>query len=115
MNSIRVRSTGKLCGEIEVQGCKNAVLPILAATLLNEKTNVIHNCPKLSDVADTIEIINSLGAKATLTENTVVVESSGLNNYVIPQHLMGKLRSSIIFAACFIPDVEKPVLSNARS
>ncbi len=106
MNSIRVRTTGKLCGEVAVQGCKNAVLPMLAATLLNEKINIIHNCPRLSDVADTLEMLNLLGAKAEIEGNTITVDSSSQINFEIPPHIMGRLRSSVILAA--------PVLSRCK-
>ncbi len=106
MNSIRVGSKNKLYGDVTVQGCKNAVLPILAAALLNEKLNVIHNCPMLSDVITTLDIVKSLGVNAQLYGSTAVIDSKSIKDYCIPEHMMGKLRSSIILAA--------PVLSRCK-
>lgn len=111
MNSIRVESTDKLYGDVTIQGCKNAVLPILAATLLNKKQNVIHNCPMLSDVEITLDIIKSLGVKACLIGSTAVIDSSSISDYKIQKEMMGKLRSSIVLVAPVLSRCKKAVFT----
>jgi UDP-N-acetylglucosamine 1-carboxyvinyltransferase len=86
-----------LSGTVTVQGAKNSVLPILAASILCSDKCEIYDCPSLDDVETTLEILNALGCKAERKENSVVVDSSvGFGNE-IPEVLMRKLRSSIIF------------------
>ena len=58
MEYIKVSGGKSLFGSIDVQGSKNAVLPALAATILNEGETVLHNCPDISDVKITLDIRN---------------------------------------------------------
>ena len=60
MSEFVIRGGNRLSGSIRVQGAKNSILPLLAATLLTEETCVIHNCPRLSDVDISIEILRRL-------------------------------------------------------
>ena len=54
MSRIVVNGGRKLLGEIDIQGAKNSVLPVLAATILCERECVIHNCPNLSELMITV-------------------------------------------------------------
>ena len=47
----------KLTGEMNIQGAKNSVLPILAATVISGKTSYISNIPKLRDVEVMVKIL----------------------------------------------------------
>ncbi len=94
-------------GCVDIQGCKNAALPILAATLLNEKSNVIHNCPILSDVTASVDILNSLGCRAVLENNRAYVDSSGLDKCRINAELMGAMRSSVLFVGALLSRLGK--------
>ena len=60
MSEITVNGGKKLKGEINVQGAKNSVLPVLAATILCGGECTVHNCPNLSDVETSIKILNRL-------------------------------------------------------
>lgn len=102
MSSLIINGGRRLCGEIRVQGSKNAVLPILAATVLNGGKNVIRNCPALSDVASTAEVLENLGCRITASYGTLEVDSSGMDSCTIPERLMRKMRSSIIFLGAII-------------
>lgn len=97
MSKIVVNGSNPLSGTVRVHGAKNAVLPILAATVMAEGIHTIHNCPNLSDVTTTMEILKELGAKVKRCGDTIYVETDeNMKNY-IPERLMRKLRSSIIF------------------
>lgn len=97
MEKIIVNGGVPLTGCVCVHGAKNAVLPILAATVLSRGVHKLVNCPNLSDVATTIDILTSLGAKVTRTEEALIVDTTGDCSCVIPEALMRKLRSSVIF------------------
>lgn len=86
-----------LCGEVDIQGSKNAALPILAATLLTDKECVIHNCPQITDVEAAVEILRGLGARVSVDENTVCVCAANIDSNVIPKKLMERMRSSVMF------------------
>jgi UDP-N-acetylglucosamine 1-carboxyvinyltransferase len=86
----------KLFGTIRISGSKNAVLPILAAGIVTGKKSIIHNCPDISDVRYTIEILKCLGCDVVFKDGTITVDSSGEIAETVPEALMKKLRSSII-------------------
>ncbi len=85
-----------LHGSVAVQGSKNSVLPILAASLLGDGCE-IGNCPALSDVDTALRILQRLGCKAELKNGAVTVVPCGGQTVDIPDGLMREMRSSVIF------------------
>jgi len=102
MSELIVRGGNKLFGEMPVQGAKNSVLPLLAATLLTRETCVLHNCPTLSDVAISREILTHLGCRVTGEGQTVTVCARDLSCADVPEGLMRQMRSSIVFLGAII-------------
>jgi len=89
-----------LKGEIEVRGSKNAVMPILAASLLTKEPSVIDNIPLIEDVKRFLEIIQSLGGKVEwLGKRKVKIYPENLNFKKIDQSLVKKLRASVLLIA----------------
>lgn len=86
-----------LQGEVTVHGAKNAVLPILAATVVHRGRYELHNCPDLQDVRSALEILRYLGCRVWQQEHTITIDSRDLSRCDIPRHLMKKMRSSILF------------------
>jgi UDP-N-acetylglucosamine 1-carboxyvinyltransferase len=111
MSYFRIRGKQKLGGEIRIHGSKNSVLPILAATLLTKGECVIHNCPRLSDVDNTLDILNSLGADVSRRGNTLTVNTYSIDCTDIPQDMMCSMRSSILFLGAIAGRGECPSLS----
>lgn len=97
MGKFIVTGGNKLDGEVRVHGAKNAVLPILAASILNNKTSIIHDCPNIKDVDMMIAILERLGCHVKKEENTLVIDSSKMDQVKVPEDLMREMRSSIIF------------------
>ncbi|MCX7710926.1 MAG: UDP-N-acetylglucosamine 1-carboxyvinyltransferase [Clostridia bacterium] len=97
MSKLVITGGQKLKGDLVVDGSKNAVLPILAATVLNGGLNVIKNCPGLKDVHIMIEILKKIGCKVKFEDNTVIIDSSTVNSTVVPEEYAVEMRSSIIF------------------
>ena len=111
MSCVRVTGKNKLNGDIKIQGCKNAVLPIIAASLLNGGLNVIHNCPHLADVYASVKILKELGAVVSFEGNTLVIDSSGINCKMVEPELMGALRSSVVFLGSMLSRCSKACVS----
>lgn len=97
MPKLLVEGGHRLNGEIKVQGAKNSVLPILSACILAREQCVIHNCPDLSDVDASIEILRHLGCRVEREGATVIVDASSISGFDIPEELMREMRSSIVF------------------
>ena len=84
-----------LYGEIEIQSAKNAVLPLLAASVLTEERIVIHNCPRITDVLNMAQILEELGCRTSFTDGALTVDPSDAANHEIPAALAKELRSSV--------------------
>ena len=97
LKKILIRGGKKLNGSVKIQGAKNAVLPILSASILTEDKCVIRNCPDLSDVHNTVDIIRFLGHDAVFSDNVITVTHTNPSNNDIPDQMMRKMRSSILF------------------
>lgn len=91
-----------LKGELRVQGAKNAVLPILAATIMAGEECVIHNCPKLRDVDKTELVIRELGCKVKRENECIIIDPSLISSCRIGEALMREMRSSIIFLGAIL-------------
>ena len=102
MSYITIRGGRPLRGEITVQGAKNSVLPILAATLLAGGECRIEGCPHLSDVDSACDILRYLGCRARWDGGDLLVDSSTLTRCDIPQSLMRRMRSSVIFLGAIL-------------
>ena len=102
MEQLLVSGEKKLDGAVTVHGAKNSALPILAAAILVKGECIIHNCPRLSDVLEAINILKGLGCKAELEGNTAVVDASTISGYSIDEQTMRSMRSSIIFLGALV-------------
>ena len=97
MNKLLIQGGTTLQGEIRISGAKNAVLPILAATLLAEGVAVVENVPHLQDVTTTVALLGSMGVSVTIDEKmSVEVDSSTIETQVAPYDLVRTMRSSIL-------------------
>ncbi len=112
MDSYHISGGKALDGEYRPRGAKNAVLPILAATIVSGKTSRIKNCPRLSDIQTMIEILETMGCKVLWDENDIIVDSSFLTNPSIPQKLMKKIRSSVFLMGPTLARCGEVKLSN---
>ena len=111
MSAFVINGGRRISGSIRVQGSKNSVLPILAATVLVEGVSVIHNCPDLSDTAGTVKILKNLGCRVLREGNTVIVDSTDIASSEIPEALMREMRSSVIFLGAILGRMKTAVIS----
>ena len=112
MSVLKINGGVPLQGCVSVQGSKNSVLPILAATLIHPGECVIHNCPNLSDVKNAIKILEYLGAQVKREGDTVIVNAAGMNCSDIPDCLMREMRSSVIFLGAVLARCGHAVMSH---
>lgn len=112
MSELVINGGKKLSGEICVQGAKNSVLPVLAATVLCGGECVIHNCPGLSDVETSLKILAHLGCGCKKDGDTVAVNAKDISDYSIPDTLMREMRSSVVFLGAVIGRTGKAVISS---
>ena len=92
MSRLVINGGRPLCGVVRIQGAKNSVLPILAASLLADEPCVISNCPHISDADTAVEILEALGARAERYSGRVETDASNAFKCVIPDGLMRKMR-----------------------
>lgn len=97
MEKIIVRGGKRLSGTVKVEGAKNAVLPVIAATLLaSEGKSVIYDVPELSDVYTISEVLRHLQADVTVGNNKIVVDASGELSIEAPFEYVRKMRASVL-------------------
>ena len=102
MAKIVVTGGNALHGEVNISGAKNAVLPILCATLLADAPVEITNVPHLHDVITTVKLLGELGAAVTIDEGTlargssITVDPTSVNSHVAPYELVKTMRASIL-------------------
>lgn len=111
MDKLIIEGGNPLLGEITVQGAKNAVLPILAATILADGECIIHNSPKLRDVNKTDLVLKRLGCNVRRDGNTVYIRPTEYCGCRICEDLMREMRSSIIFLGAIISRCRAAVVS----
>ena len=101
MERLLIEGGRRLNGELGIHGAKNAVLPILAGTLLCKET-VLHNCPCLSDVAAAESILETLGCKVSREGETLIINANNVAYCDPPEYLMREMRSSILFLGAIL-------------
>ena len=111
MSYLRIQGGRPLSGHLTVQRAKNSVLPILAATLLAGGECRIADCPRLSDVETAAEILRHLGCQAQWDGNDLLVDTACVTRWDIPEELMRKMRSSVIFLGAILTRCGRAELS----
>ena len=97
MAKIVISGGEPLKGDVWISGAKNAVLPILAATLLADEPMTIGNVPHLHDVTTTMEVLGQMGVQLTIDERMRIhVDPRTATNYFAPYDLVKTMRASIL-------------------
>ena len=96
MQKIQVTGGPRLEGEVRISGAKNAVLPILCATLLADGPVEVHNVPQLHDVFTTAKLLEQLGAQVTRGDGAMTVDPRSVHSHVAPYELVKTMRASVL-------------------
>lgn len=103
MSHFVIEGGGRLRGEAGIQGAKNSVLPILAATLLTADQVELRGCPRLRDVDASVRILQGLGCGARWEgESTLLVDTRNVRDCAVSDRLCREMRSSAIFLGAIL-------------
>ena len=102
MESLTITGGRPLRGTLAVQGSKNAVLPILAATAAISGSFTLSNCPPIRDVAVTRALLEGLGVAVSARGSTLYLDSSGPVGTAPDPALAGRLRSSVLLLGALL-------------
>jgi UDP-N-acetylglucosamine 1-carboxyvinyltransferase len=111
MEKFIVKGEVQLSGNIRVSGAKNAILPIMAATLLCSGISIIHDIPFLRDIKVMEDILVLLGAKITREGSTLIIDTTNIQEIEIPEHLMREMRASVFLMGPLLGKFHKVKLS----
>jgi UDP-N-acetylglucosamine 1-carboxyvinyltransferase len=96
MQKIVVTGGARLDGDVRISGAKNAVLPILCATLLADAPVRITNVPRLHDVFTTAKLLAGLGAGIVHEGDAMIVDPRSVDSHVAPYELVKTMRASVL-------------------
>src|SRR3989344_4779722 len=97
----------KLTGEVYVGGNKNAIFPIVSASLLTDEEVTIENISDIKDTQVLIEILKELGAKVSLQNSTLTIKAENIKTSILPKDLMKRLRGSVVLAGSILSRMNK--------
>ena len=96
MDRIQTRGNIPLCGEVTIQGSKNAALPLMAAAVLHRGTTVLHRCPQILDVEYMSGILRGLGCTVTREGQTLIIDAREIAGCRVLPQLATRLRASVL-------------------
>ena len=94
MDKLIINGGHKLFGDVQISGAKNAVLPIMTATLIVPGNYKINNVPDLRDTRTMIELLKIIGANVQYSNNTLLIDTKECNNPHAPYDLVKTMRAS---------------------
>jgi len=95
MNRFIIQGGNPLQGAVNVSGAKNAILPIMAASLLAPGKSVLSNVPNLIDLKTMAHLMRIIGARVEMTEGKMMIDSTDVCYFEAPYELVSKMRASI--------------------
>ncbi|HBA53466.1 MAG TPA: UDP-N-acetylglucosamine 1-carboxyvinyltransferase, partial [Syntrophorhabdus aromaticivorans] len=112
MDKFVIEGGERLQGTVRISGSKNAVLPLLAATLLRKGTYTIGNVPRLRDVNTMIRLLELLGVKTKWAEeNRLSIDTRDAENHVAPYDVVKEMRASVLVLGSLVGALRKATVS----
>lgn len=102
MKQIIINGGKKLSGEIKISGAKNSAVALVPASILSDGIVKIDNIPAVSDIDALTETLEYLGVKVKREDGLMEIDSSNINNLLIPENLSKKLRASYYFMGALL-------------
>ena len=94
MDKLVIDGGRPLNGTVEISGAKNAVLPIMALSLLSDGKSILHRVPDLRDTRTFIRLLNMLGAKSDFKDHSLTIDGSDITSLEAPYDLVKTMRAS---------------------
>ncbi len=112
MDKFVIEGGERLRGNVSISGAKNAVLPVLAATVLRKGAYRIGNVPRLRDVNSMIKLLSVMGAKARWSgDNKVEVDTTAVEDFVAPYEIVKEMRASVLVLGALVGGLRRAVVS----
>ena len=96
MDKLIILGQNKLKGSIDVHGSKNAALPILVSSLLNNQSITLRNIPKVDDINNMLKLLKIYGSNQKIINNSLVINNSKIKNISADYDIVRKMRASIL-------------------
>ena len=97
MSSFRIEGGVEISGDIQVQGSKNAALPLIIATLLTTEKCVIRNVPDIADIRVMLGMLETMGAQIDRSDHTIHIQNKDIDVERLPKEDVKKFRASVLF------------------
>jgi len=112
MDRFVIEGGERLNGTVVISGSKNAVLPLLAATLLQGGEYRINNVPRLKDVYTMTKLINLLGGQTEwIDDHSIRVDTRGVDNHIAPYEIVKEMRASVLVLGSLIGGLRRATVS----
>lgn len=111
MAYIEVVGGKHLHGEVCIQGSKNAVLPILAASILNKGTTILNHCPRIKDIFSMIKILESIGCSVHWEGDSILIDAKNITSDTVSEKYVSTMRSSIILMGALLGRMQSVTIS----
>lgn len=95
-DKLSITGGAPLSGNVRASGAKNAVLPILAASMMTDEPMTIRNVPDLLDVDTFRKLLSEFGSAVSIDGDVVTLDASGIHNTVAPYELVKTMRASVL-------------------
>lgn len=102
MKQLIINGQRELTGEIKISGAKNSVVALIPAAILSDEKVTLYNVPNISDTLALIDIIKLLNGKVDYKDETMTIDTSKIENKVVPEILSKKLRASYYFMGALL-------------
>lgn len=102
MSKFLINGGKKVFGDVKISGSKNSILPILSACIITNSVVKLKNCPYLSDVQVSLQILRNLGCKVNVYKDMIEIDSRNINDSEVSESLSVKMRSSIFFLSSIL-------------
>lgn len=112
VDAFKINGGKKIKGTLQVEGAKNAALPILIATLIEKGTYILNNVPALNDIGTLIELLEDLGLKIEkIGEHSYKILNEGLKNITASYELVKKMRASFLVMGPMLAHEKRAIVS----
>lgn len=111
METLYIKGGRNLSGELNVVSAKNALLPILAGSIISGKQVIIYNVAKFSDVMMMVQILDSLGCDTMFDEDKLIINSASADKFTLKDEFTKKVRSSIFMLGPLLSRFRKTKVS----
>lgn len=111
MGTYRIRGGNKIFGEYTVNGAKNAVLPVLAASILSNGECVLKNVPDIKDVSSMKKILKEVGGKITEQDNMLAIDTCEICDCFVSLERMKEMRSSVFLLGALLGRCGEAIIS----